>query len=235
MRELMTDFAAITALLEREEPVRWLFVGDSITHGAAHTVGWRDYTELFSERVRWELRRVRDIVIKTGISGWTVPDLAADLAWNVLQFQPDCVSLMFGMNDCVRGLDVLSQFERDYVAVIERIRQETGAAIILHTPNWTLPTGGPERIANLPAYQEAILRVAETTQVPCVDHYPLWRAAEASGAMHHWLGHGCHPNEYGHRLLAHTLFRAIGIWDARSWTCQLNIPGYDAELVNNRA
>ena len=42
----------IRALLGRAEPVRWVFTGDSITHGAAHTIGWRDYTELFDERAR---------------------------------------------------------------------------------------------------------------------------------------------------------------------------------------
>ncbi|HEU5326569.1 MAG TPA: hypothetical protein VFU78_00670, partial [Thermomicrobiales bacterium] len=47
----------VRALLQGVEPVRWVFAGDSITHGAAHTIGWRDYTELFGERVRWELRR----------------------------------------------------------------------------------------------------------------------------------------------------------------------------------
>ena len=36
---------------------RWLAVGDSITHGAVHTNGWRSYPEHFNERVKFELRR----------------------------------------------------------------------------------------------------------------------------------------------------------------------------------
>ena len=40
----------IKRLLEREQALTWIFTGDSITHGAAHTIGWRDYTELFCER-----------------------------------------------------------------------------------------------------------------------------------------------------------------------------------------
>lgn len=215
---------AIRALLHRAEPVRWVFAGDSITHGAAHTIGWRDYTELFSERVRWELRRTRDIVIKTGTSGWTVADLEGDLDWNVLQFRPDCVSLMFGMNDCVRGAENLGAFREAYLRIIERLRDELGAAILLHTPNGTLPTGGEARIANLPAYREAILDIAATAGVPCLDHFLEWTAAAESGAMDHWLAHGCHPNEYGHRAFAHRLFRALDIWDEDGWTCQLMVP-----------
>ncbi len=204
--------------------MRWVFTGDSITHGAAHTLGWRDYTELFSERVRWELRRTRDIVIKTGISGWTVADLETDLDWNVLQFRPDCVSLMFGMNDCTRGPENLVAFHETYRRVIARLQAETGAAILLHTPNWTLPTGGEARVANLPAYREVILDVAAKAGVPCLDHFPEWVAAAERGVLDHWLAHGCHPNEYGHRVFAQRLFRALGIWDESSWSCQLMVP-----------
>lgn len=214
----------VKALLTQPEPVRWVFAGDSITHGAAHTIGWRDYTELFSERVRWELRRLRDHVIKTGISGWTISDLAADLEWNVLQFRPDCVSLMFGMNDCTRGPSNLARFRADYLAVIARIRAESGAAILIQTPNWILPTTGGDRLEQLPAYRAAILEIAAEAGVACLDHFAEWQAAEPDGTMHHWLADGCHPNEYGHRAFARALFRALEIWDPASWTCQLPIP-----------
>lgn len=217
----------IRALLGRAAPVRWVFTGDSITHGAAHTIGWRDYTELFDERVRWELRRTRDVIINTGISGRRVRDLADDLDWGVLQFHPDCVSLMFGMNDCVDGPQGLDAFEALYIDTIARIRDATDATILLHTPNWVLPTAGRGRDETLSAYREAILRVATTTGVPCIDHFPAWVAAEPSGAMHHWLADGCHPNEYGHRVFARAIFEALGIWDAASWTCQLPVPRYD--------
>ena len=59
----------VKALLEGKEPVKWLFYGDSITHGALHTFGMRDYAELFSERVRFEMGRTQDIVLNTAISG----------------------------------------------------------------------------------------------------------------------------------------------------------------------
>jgi lysophospholipase L1-like esterase len=214
----------IRALLKRSPPVKWVFTGDSITHGAKHTLGWRDYTELFCERIRWELGRSRDVVIKTGISGWTIERIADDLEWNVLQFRPDCVSIMVGLNDCGRGPGGLARFREVYIQTIQRIRQETGAAILLHTPNGSLPTGGDARVRFLPAYVDAIRAVAAEAQAPFVDHYAEWVAADPSGAMHHWLAHGCHPNECGHRAMAFAIFRALGIWDDRSWTCQLHVP-----------
>ena len=40
-------------------------------------MGWRDYTQLFNERVRGELGRINDVVINTAISGNTTDNLLA--------------------------------------------------------------------------------------------------------------------------------------------------------------
>src|SRR4029077_19894017 len=59
--------AGIKQLLAGKRPLTWVFTGDSITHGALHTLGWRSYPEHFAERVRWEQRRMRHVGIHTGI------------------------------------------------------------------------------------------------------------------------------------------------------------------------
>jgi len=213
-------------ILTQEDPAIWVFAGDSITHGARHTIGWRDYTELFTERVRFEMRRYRDFMIKSAISGWTIQRIEDDLEWNILQFKPTVVSLMVGLNDCTKGPDGLPAYRESYLRVIETIRARTGAELLMHTSNATLITDGSTRVANLPAYVEATLQIAEQAGVPIIDHHAEWTAA-ASGnndAMHHWMGHGCHPNQYGHRAMAHALFHALDIWDDASWTCQLSVP-----------
>src|SRR6266446_3517466 len=64
-----TGLAGIKHFLAEKTARIWVFTGDSITHGALHTLGWRSYPAHFAERVRWELRRMRDVVINTGISG----------------------------------------------------------------------------------------------------------------------------------------------------------------------
>jgi acyl-CoA thioesterase-1 len=56
----------IQQMLASPEPVKWLFMGDSIAQGALHTMGHRDYPQHFGERVRWELRRTQDCVINNG-------------------------------------------------------------------------------------------------------------------------------------------------------------------------
>ena len=100
-------------LSDKRTVIRWVFTGDSITHGALHTAGWRDYVQLFEERIRWELKRKNDIVIKTATSGWTIYNIANDLESNVLIFSPKVVSISVGMNDCVlsaKGVKSLNVF-----------------------------------------------------------------------------------------------------------------------------
>ena len=214
----------IADLLQRDQPVKWLFAGDSITHGALHTLGWRDFTEHFSERVRWELKRTRDFVIKTGISGWKITDLANDLDWNVLQFNADVVAMKFGMNDCTLGEEGLDTFRSTYTGVIQALQQR-GSRVLLQTPIPVLEYAGAPRTLHLAAYRNAILEIAATCRVPLIDHYERWSARETIGTLQHLLVDGFHPNEYGHRALAHGIFEALGIWDLEwSLTCQLPIP-----------
>ena len=40
----------IKALLAGNDALTWVITGDSITHGALHTLGWRSYPEHFAER-----------------------------------------------------------------------------------------------------------------------------------------------------------------------------------------
>src|SRR5262245_43171096 len=89
-----SGIAGVKELLGRKEPLTWVFTGDSITHGALHTKGWRSYPEHFAERVRWELKRMRDIVVNTGISGDRAQGLLPDIDWRVLHLKPDVVSVM---------------------------------------------------------------------------------------------------------------------------------------------
>ena len=82
----------------------WVFYGDSITHGAAHTHGWRSFPEIFHERVRWELKKSNDIVINTAYSGQTAFNLSQKeyFTSHVSRFSPDAVFLLIGTNDIVK-------------------------------------------------------------------------------------------------------------------------------------
>jgi lysophospholipase L1-like esterase len=176
------NLSSLQILRERaksEQPILWNFLGDSITHGALHTWGWRDYVELFEERVRWQLRRADDVVIKTAFSGYTVPYTQAKLEQRCIRFQPDIVGIMLGVNDADMGMDNLPAFEEGYLTLIRRIREETPALVFIQTPNRLDGPNSAMRGQCIEAYAEAVRRVARRADVPCRDHYAVWQAFEA--------------------------------------------------------
>jgi lysophospholipase L1-like esterase len=218
------DLEQIKARLAGKEPVTWVFTGDSITHGALHTLGWRSYPEHFAERVRWELKRMRDIVINTGISGDTIPGVSADLNWRVLQFKPAVVSLMFGMNDCTAGPAGREKFRTGLAALVERV-QAGGAIPILNTPNTVYIAKSPRR-EDLPAYADIVREYAVANGVVLVDHWKHWQAAKPDQeTLLPWIeDQSIHPGVYGHREFAKEIFRVLGIHDEASPTCKLEVP-----------
>lgn len=214
----------IKALLAGKDPVTWVITGDSITHGALHTLGWRSYPEHFAERVRWELRRVRDIVINTGISGDRIPGVLADLDWRVLQFRPHVVSLMFGMNDCGAGPSGRDKFHNDLGTLVTRIRN-AGAIPLLNTPN-TIYVANAESRSDLPAYADIIREYAVANDIALVDHWEHWQQAKPDQEqLLAWIeDQSIHPGVYGHREFAKEIFRVLGIYDENSPTCMLEVP-----------
>ena len=213
----------IKELLARKEPVAWVFTGDSITHGALHTKGWRSYPEHFAERVRWELKRMRDIVINTGISGDKTDGLLADLDWRVLHLKPDVVSIMFGMNDCTLGEVGRELFRKNLTAIVTKVKT-AGSIPILNTPN-TIYLKNAETRGDLPAYAQVVRDVALGTRAVLVDHYAHWeKAMPDQEALLKWLeDQSIHPGVFGHREFAKLMFRELGIYDEKSPTCQLEV------------
>ena len=216
-----SGLAGIKELLARKEPVTWVFTGDSITHGALHTLGWRSYPEHFAERVRWELRRMRDVVINTGISGDRTKGILADIDRRALRFQPEVVSIMFGMNDCSAGPAGHDTFRKNLNAIVDKIIA-AGAVPLVNTPNTVYVKNAGGR-ADLPAYSQIIKDVATERELALVDHWDHWQKAKPDQEeLLPWLeDKSIHPGVYGHREFAKLIFRVLGIFDTASPTCKL--------------
>jgi lysophospholipase L1-like esterase len=217
----------IQELLNHAEPVKWLFYGDSITHGALHTFGYRDYVELFVERVRFELGRYTDIVVNTAISGNNSQSLIDGFDLRVEQFSPNVVFIMIGMNDCDVSRNISrSQFEANLQALCGRIGAMADAVPVLQTTCPILPQTSPTREPYFDDYMQTIRDVAQALAVPLIDHTAYWNAAFAEQSMlhHMWMNDGFHPNYHGHRVFAELIFKELDIYDATSQTCKLSHP-----------
>lgn len=222
--EATAALAGIKQQLAAKDPITWVLTGDSITHGALHTLGWRSYPEHFAERVRWEMRRMRDIVINTGISGDVTGRLLGDLDWRVLRFQPDVVSIMLGMNDCSRGMNGREMYRKNLSALVEKV-MAAGAIPVLNTPNTIYVKKAGSR-ADLPAYADIVRDTAKQSKLVLVDHYAHWEKTKPNQEdLLAWLeDQSIHPNVYGHREFAKLIFKTLEIYDANSPTCKLEVP-----------
>lgn len=214
------DLDYLHNLLEAQQPITWVFTGDSITEGAKWTGGSRTYSEIFSERIRWEMKRERDIVVNTAISGNTTDDILEDFNWRIGHLHPNVVSLMVGMNDSVRGPSGELAFKTNLRRMVDLIRA-TGAIPILQTTNWTLED--PLR-ADLPAYNKIIRQVAASKLVVLVDNSQYWHTHRTSQNLGAWLGNPIHPNGLGHAEIAYRMFVTLGIYDPSSAMSKLANP-----------
>jgi lysophospholipase L1-like esterase len=187
----------------------WVFGGDSITHGVYHTHGARSWVELVHEHVRWELDRLDDVVINSGVSGWTAPQLVADWHRLVGRYEPQVVGYAFGTNDALGMEAGLDGFTRAMTELVQRALA-AGAQVVLQTP--TLVTRGtPARFEHLPHYAAAIRSIAEREGAVLVDHGACW--AEHFGELEPiaWLDDHTHPNAAGHRAIADHLLETLGL------------------------
>ncbi|MFF3291316.1 GDSL-type esterase/lipase family protein [Streptomyces sp. NPDC003023] len=218
------DMGRIATILNSDTPATWLFTGDSITHGALHTHGWRSYPEHWTERVRWELGKPknRDFVIDTGVSGATSADLISEFDRRIRAFSPQVVSVMIGTNDiATAGLDP-ETYRQNLLRLVRSIRTLPGTPpVVLQSPNPVDPARWPGRVG-LDRYAQVMGEVAEQERTVFVDHYRHWTAG--GQVPLELLADGLHPDEQGHLHLVHKMIRDLRVFDADSKVCSLVIP-----------
>lgn len=206
-------------ILSSNNPVKWLFYGDSITQGSLHTSGYRCYPELFGERVRYELNRPMDTVINTAFSGHTTRDLLETFEGRVKNLNPDFVFIMIGMNDCNKSKGItLEEFGNNLEELLKLV---TGisAVPILQTTCPTLDCSGSEDYFSLPEYMEVIRNISQTNNIHLIDHMYYWKKNTEFHAK--WMNNLVHPNAFGHRIFAKIIFQDFGIYDDKAPSCKL--------------
>ncbi|MCX5143722.1 GDSL-type esterase/lipase family protein [Streptomyces sp. NBC_00338] len=222
----LADLGRISTVLNSGTPATWVVTGDSITHGALHTNGWRSYPEHWTERVRWELGKPknRDFVVDSGVSGATSAELVARFGERVTAFSPDVVSLMIGTNDIATsglGPDV---YRANLVSLVRSVRALPGSPVpVLQSPNPVDPAKWPGRV-NLSQYARVMGEVAAQENAVFVDHYNDWLAGNGGQVPLTLLSDGLHPDQHGHHRIVLRMIKDLRIFDASSRVCSLRIP-----------
>lgn len=123
--------------------IKILFQGDSITDAGrnredCHDLGF-GYPKYAAEIIK-EMNPDKEFeFLDLGISGNQTKDLVERLNQDFIQIQPDIVSVLIGINDVwhyAENRNWLSdeQFEFNYRAVLEAIKNETNAKIVILEP-----------------------------------------------------------------------------------------------------
>jgi lysophospholipase L1-like esterase len=176
--------------------------GDSITAGYAVR---RGFPSFWKQMLAEKYHEANIEMINSGISGDTSMDGLARLDWSALAYEPDLVTINFGINDCVLGLG-LEEFEMNLVEMVRRIRAGPNSEILLLSSQ---PLETPPYDRLVLDYYQAVQRVAEEMDTGFLDVYGAWmeRVREGTPLSSFILPGLDHPNEAGYRVIAGELMR----------------------------
>lgn len=202
----------------------WLFYGDSITHGAKHTHGWRSFSEIFAERVRWEMEKSLDVIINTAFSGNSTPHLIDPEQYQlrVRCFAPNAVFIMVGINDIIRVNDP-EQYRKNLIQLVNMVRDDNAIPILqtcMPFQNDPDNENYVKRYLERPLYNKVIKEVAQSEDVILIDQDAAWeKIADTPEKLAKMLGEALHPGALGHLECAKEIFRALDIYDPEAFCC----------------
>lgn len=203
-----------------------IMIGDSITdcnrarpvgEGLFEAIG-RGYPAIVEALLTSTYPELGIRVANMGISGNNVRDLKARWQSDVLDLQPDWLSIMIGTNDVWRQFDSptiteghvgLGEYEETLdeivAAVLPRLK-----GLVLMTPFFVEPNAEDRMRSRMDEYGAAVKRIADKHGAIFVD-----TQAAFAGVLEH-LHSGAiawdrvHPNQAGHAVLARAFLKAIG-------------------------
>jgi len=203
-----------------------VFIGDSITDcsrvkpageglGAALGNGYVSLVDAHFGAICPE-RRIR--VVNTGIGGNTVRDLKSRWQADVLDRQPDWLSIMIGINDVWRQHDVPLFQEThvladEYEATLEELITQTKPALkglVLMTPYYIEPNRQDKMRVRMDEYGAIIKRLAKRHDAICVDTQAAFDKVLKTTYPATLGWDRVHPSVVGHLIIARAFLAGIG-------------------------
>jgi lysophospholipase L1-like esterase len=124
---------------------------------------------------------------------------------DVLRYNPDLVSINFGLNDLAQRIEK-EDFEKTLKEIIKKIKGKNP-----HTEILLLTTSlVSNNLANAYAkrYNEVIRKIAQEYNLGLVDIYKAWKRKLEFGALpEKYMTDFAHPNEEGHKIFCEELMK----------------------------
>ena len=197
-----------------------LFQGDSITDAGRDKRNYHDvgpgYPKYAVENILATYPEIEFEFINQGISGNRTSQLFDRFYSDALAFEPDIISILIGINDIWHryGGDKVAttdeQFALNYRCILERIRKETNAKIVILAPFLldTMPHEGMrEDLARILPIVRALAEEFADVYIP-LDKY-FEEALKTQPEPLYYSGDGVHPNDNGRMFIGKLYAEAI--------------------------
>ncbi|HUS14553.1 MAG TPA: SGNH/GDSL hydrolase family protein [Chloroflexia bacterium] len=157
-------------------------------------------------------------IVNMGTGGHTVCDLAARWQTDVLDLEPDWVSVMIGINDVWRQFDSPLRTEQhvgleEYETTLRRLAAETRPRVqglVMMTPYFIEPLREDPMRARMDAYGATVRRIAAEVDAVLVDTQAAFDAVLAHQHPMTIAWDRVHPSPAGHMVLARAFLNAVG-------------------------
>jgi len=200
-----------------------LFIGDSITDCGRKeeplSLG-NGYVSLIARcfaKLYPELR-----VTNRGSSGSTSSDLVARWKADCLDIRPTIVSIMIGINDTWRRYDqgmetTIAAFEANYRSILDQTAVGLDASLVLNEP-FLLPLCDDLKLwhIDLDPKRRLIRGLANEYGAIFVPLQETLQKAARAGNACEFVVDGVHPTDLGHKLIADTWMKAVGLEEAET-------------------
>lgn len=200
--------------------VKLVFQGDSITDAGRDKRNYHDvgpgYPKYASEQLTAECPDVDFEFINQGIGGNRTSQLFDRLYKDALAFEPDVISILIGINDIWHrygGEKIATtdaQIELNYRSILERIRRESRAKIVILSPFVLDVEPKPGMRDDLKRALPIIRRLADEfadVYIPLDEYFD--EALKTVPEEKYYSADGVHPNENGRRFIGKLYAEAV--------------------------
>ena len=148
-------------------------------------------------------------IYNRGISGNKVHQLDARWQRECLDYQPDILSILIGVNDIWHGLQgkydgTVQRYENDYMVLIEKTLKAIPDVQIIICEPFVLKCGAVKEswFPEFDHYRASAHKVAEKFSTAFVPFHQMFTEAIKYAPAQHWAGDGVHPTPHGSALMA---------------------------------
>jgi lysophospholipase L1-like esterase len=202
---------------------RLVFIGDSITDAGRRKEAipyGAGYVHLARAFLIARYPELGLEIINQGIGGNTILDLDRRWEEDVVQVQPNWLSIKIGINDVWRQVAqrpdqavLLDEYTSTYNRLLRRTREATQARLILMEPYVIESDRADPFRAIIETYLPVVHRLAREYDAILIKTQAAFDEALAAQPSSYWAADRVHPNAPGHAVIARAFLRGVGYGD----------------------